>query len=370
MTDLPAIASFRLELLDNVVPDPDQPRKRFPEGPLAELAENIWHQGLNQPVTLTPNPANPAGNGPHLLFIGERRWKAFQINRERARRLFESGEELPEDHPAHRYDRWSRIPVLDEAPMPPAERLVRQVSENDAREGLTLYERALAYQRALGLSGLKAKEFAARFGIDAGTLSTFKGLVNAKGPTKLALELGLLNDAAAARLFQSLPKDQQEDLIQRAEEEETGLSRVVVQRALEAVEAEQRRIEKATNPTAPAPPASATSAGAPGAGEAESGSPGSPESNDRSPKSRGSEDSASPFSSSASGGSPSLPAAGSSGLIAPAIRVDTLNWLHNHLERLEAGEDEPLRLEAMEAFQKAVLHDSPYIAIREELGAA
>jgi ParB-like chromosome segregation protein Spo0J len=364
MTDLPAIASFRLELLDNVVPDPDQPRKRFPEGPLGELAENIWHQGLNQPVTLTPNPA---GDGTHLLFIGERRWKAFQINRERAQRLFESGEELPEDHPAYRYERWSRIPVLDEAPMPPAERLVRQVSENDARAELTLYERALAYQRALGLSGLKAKEFAARFGIDAGTLSTFKGLVNAKGPTKLALELGLLNDAAAARLFQSLPKDHQEDLIQRAEEEETGLSRVVVQRALEAVEAEQRRIEKATNPTSPTNPP-ATSAGAPATGSAGPGSPGSPGSNDRSPQSRGSEDASS--SSSASGGSPSLPAAGSSGLIAPAIRVDTLNWLHNHLERLEAGEDEPLRLEAVEALQKAVLHDSPYIAIREELGAA
>ena len=241
MAQTSSFASPRLVSLDRVVPDPDQPRKRFPEGPLAELAENIWFQGLNQPVTVT---ASSPEDGPFLLFIGERRWRAFQLNRERARRLLEGGDELVADHPAHRYEDWTLIPVLDAPPMDPADRLLRQVAENDQRDGLTLYERALAYQRALSLSGLKAKDFAARYGIDPGTLSTFKGLVNAKGPTKLSLELGLINDAAAARLFQSLPKDQQEALLARAEDEEMTLSRVVIQRTLDAAEEAQRRIEK------------------------------------------------------------------------------------------------------------------------------
>jgi ParB family chromosome partitioning protein len=327
MTETQLTASPRFEALDHVVPDPDQPRKRFPEGPLQELAENIWHQGLHQPVTVT---ANPEGDGSCLLFIGERRWRAFQINRERARRLFETGEELPGEHPAHRYERWTLIPVLDAPPMDPADRLLRQVSENDEREELTLYERALAYQRALGLSGLKAKDFAARYGIDPGTLSTFKGLVNAKGPTKLALELGLLNDATAARLFQSLPKDHQEELIQRAEEEDTKLSRVVVQRALDAVEEAQRKATKAGNvseersPRTPAERASSSSPAAPAP----------------------------------------LPAMG------PVITVETLNWLHNHLELLEAGEDDAFRSEALQAFRHAVLHDSAFITIREGFAAA
>jgi len=327
MTETRPTASPRLEALDNVVPDPDQPRKLFPEAPLQELADNIWHQGLNQPVTVT---LDTEGDGTCLLFIGERRWRAFQINRERARRLFEAGGELPDDHPAHRYERWTLIPVLDAAPMDPTDRLLRQVSENDEREDLTLYERALAYQRALSLSGLKAKDFAARYGIDPGTLSTFKGLVNAKGPTKLALELGLVNDATAARLFQSLPKDQQEELIHRAEDEETKLSRVVVQRALDAVEEAQRKATRASAASGDRPP--------------------------KAPAER--ERSSSPA-------APSPPPA-----MGPVITVEALNWLHNHLERLEAGEDDAFRLDALQAFRHAVLHDSAFITIREAIPTA
>lgn len=332
MTESLLTASPRLEALDNVVPDPDQPRKRFPEGPLAELAESLWHQGLNQPITVT---ADPRGGETCLLFIGERRWRAFQLNRERARRLFEAGEDLPPDHPAHRYERWSLIPVLDAPPMDPADRLLKQVSENDEREDLTLYERALAYQKALSLSGLKAKDFAARYGIDAGTLSTFKGLVNAKGPTKLALELGLVNDATAARLFQSLPKEHQETLIRKAEEEETTLTRVVVQRTLDEIEAAQKRIDKAK--------AAADE-------QTDSSSP----------------DTAPTQAKSAS----AHPTPLASPPPGPAIGVETLTWLHNHLDQLDAGEDDPLRVEALAAVRQAVLNDSPFIAILEEIARA
>lgn len=344
MTRTSTTATARLEQLDNIVPDPEQPRKRFPEGPLQELADRIWEQGLHQPITITP--CTPTGAASFLLFIGERRWRSFQINRERADRLFQAGEDLPEDHPAHRYLRWTHIPVLDEQPMPPADRLLRQVSENDDRADLTLYERALAYQRALAFSELKAKDFAVRYSIDPTTLSTYKGLVNAKGPTKLALELGLVNDAAAARLFQTLPKDQQEELIRRAEEEETTLSRVVVQRAVDAVEEAQRRIQQANA----APEASSQ----PPSGETPPPSPHeaqSPQDAQEAQKAQA---------------TPAAPPAS----MGPAITVDTLAWLYNQLERLEAtADDESFRLEALEAFQEAVLRDSPYIAIREPIGA-
>jgi ParB-like chromosome segregation protein Spo0J len=318
-------ASPRMEALDNIVPDPDQPRKRFLEGPLAELAESLWAQGLTQPVTVT---AGPGQDGLHVLFIGERRWRAFQINRERARCLFEAGEELPADHPAHRYERWTQIPVLYEPPMEPADRILKQVSENDDREDLSLYERALAYQKALSLSRLKAKDFAARYGIDPGTLSTYKGLVNAKGPTKLALELGLLNDAHAARLFQTLPKDLQEQLIQKAEEEETPLSRLVVQRALDAVEAAQERAQRADQVS-------------------------------EEPHAKGSRQTNA--ASSRESARPAKP-------LGPNLSVEALTWLQQYLEQVDAGEDDRLRLEALEALRQAVLNDSPYIAILDTTG--
>ncbi|HET9210141.1 MAG TPA: ParB N-terminal domain-containing protein [Thermoanaerobaculia bacterium] len=346
------LASPRLEALDRLVPDPDQPRKRFPEGPLAELAKDIWTHGLNQPVTVTPDPEN---EGVYRLFIGERRWRAFQINREQACRLFEAGEELPPDHPAHSYERWTVIPVLDAPQMDPVDRLLRQVSENDQREDLTLYERALAYQRALSLSGLKAKEFAARKGIDAGTLSTYKGLINAKGPTKLALELGLINDASAARLFQSLPTEQQEELLQRAEEDETTLSRVIVQRTLDTVEEAKRRIEQAKAASEEAGPAAVSEEPSPEVTSGEARPATTSEASEAPGAVTPPREASTP--------APGTPAAPPP--VGPVISVETLNWLHNHLERLEPGEDEPLRQEALAALQQAVLNDSPFIAIRE-----
>ena len=51
-------------------PNPDQPRRTFPEEGLAQLAESIRQQGLLQPVLVTPE------GGRYRLVAGERRWRA------------------------------------------------------------------------------------------------------------------------------------------------------------------------------------------------------------------------------------------------------------------------------------------------------
>src|SRR4029077_19744691 len=53
-------------------PNPNQPRVRFDEGPLAELAESIRERGVLQPILL-----RPAGED-YLIVAGERRWRAAQ----------------------------------------------------------------------------------------------------------------------------------------------------------------------------------------------------------------------------------------------------------------------------------------------------
>ncbi|MGX7927549.1 ParB/RepB/Spo0J family partition protein [Tsuneonella sp. HG094] len=56
-----------------IEPHPDQPRKRFDDAALEELAASIAQRGVIQPVIV-----RPAGAGRYQLVAGERRWRAAQ----------------------------------------------------------------------------------------------------------------------------------------------------------------------------------------------------------------------------------------------------------------------------------------------------
>ncbi len=57
----------------DIVPHPGQPRRRFDETALSELAASIAARGVIQPVIVTPH-----GEGRWQLVAGERRWRAAQ----------------------------------------------------------------------------------------------------------------------------------------------------------------------------------------------------------------------------------------------------------------------------------------------------
>lgn len=57
--------------IDNIVPNPDQPRRDFDEESLEELASSIRELGIVQPLTL-----RLADDGTHQIIAGERRWRA------------------------------------------------------------------------------------------------------------------------------------------------------------------------------------------------------------------------------------------------------------------------------------------------------
>ena len=59
--------------VDAIRPDPNQPRKRFDEASLAELAESIRAVGIIQPPVVSSQ-----GDG-YLLVSGERRWRAARL---------------------------------------------------------------------------------------------------------------------------------------------------------------------------------------------------------------------------------------------------------------------------------------------------
>ncbi|HEV8320140.1 MAG TPA: ParB/RepB/Spo0J family partition protein [Myxococcota bacterium] len=124
----------------DVRPNPAQPRKRFAEAALLELAESIREQGLIQPLVVRRE-----GTG-FTIIAGERRWRAAQ----KAGLL-----EVP-------------LVVKD---VSSAEAFEMALVENIQRADLDPIEEAEAYRRVQGERGLSTDEVARRVGKDRSTVA-------------------------------------------------------------------------------------------------------------------------------------------------------------------------------------------------------
>ncbi|WP_172297854.1 ParB/RepB/Spo0J family partition protein [Pseudoruegeria sp. HB172150] len=62
--------------VEQIRPNPDQPRRRFTEDQLTELAKSIEEKGIIQPLIL-----RPVGDASYEIVAGERRWRAAQLAR-------------------------------------------------------------------------------------------------------------------------------------------------------------------------------------------------------------------------------------------------------------------------------------------------
>lgn len=71
----PAAGVLQLPL-DQISPNPQQPRTHFDPEALAELADSIRAHGILQPLIVTTNPNHPAA---FWLIAGERRWRAAAL---------------------------------------------------------------------------------------------------------------------------------------------------------------------------------------------------------------------------------------------------------------------------------------------------
>ncbi|MEI6949860.1 ParB/RepB/Spo0J family partition protein [Paraflavisolibacter sp. H34] len=79
----PAEATFSKVPVEHIFPDPNQPRKFFPEADMQELTASVQEKGVLQPIMIRPYPQNrplPKKTGKerpvYLLVLGERRWRA------------------------------------------------------------------------------------------------------------------------------------------------------------------------------------------------------------------------------------------------------------------------------------------------------
>jgi ParB family chromosome partitioning protein len=127
--------------IEEIYPSPEQPRRRFDDAKLAELADSIKVHGI-----ITPLVVRPREGGGYFLIAGERRWRAAQ----------KAGlHELPV--------------VLQEVDGQAA--FERAIVENVQRSDLGPLEEAAAFQRLVDEFGLTQDQVADRIGKDRSTVA-------------------------------------------------------------------------------------------------------------------------------------------------------------------------------------------------------
>ncbi|MDZ4792790.1 MAG: ParB/RepB/Spo0J family partition protein [Bacteroidota bacterium] len=178
--------------IEDIEPNPKQPRRDFEEKALQELAESIKLHDIIQPVTVSK-----LANGKYRLIAGERRWRAAKL----------AG---IKDLPA--YVRLANdVQLLELA-----------LLENLQREDLNAMEISLSYKRMMEELDYTQEQVAERMGKDRSTVANFIRLLKLPPDIQLAVRSGELSMGHARALINVDTIDKQ--LFIYKEIKEKGLS--------------------------------------------------------------------------------------------------------------------------------------------------
>ena len=156
--------------VDGIRPNPDQPRSRFDDDALVELAASISEVGVLQPVVLSR-----AEDGTLFLIAGERRWRAAR----------KAG--------------LDTIPAVVRGTTGQTT-LVEALIENVQRQDLTPLEEAHAYKQLLENTGMNQEQIAERVGKSRPTVSNTLRLLQLPGAVQRMIDTGQLNAGHARAL--------------------------------------------------------------------------------------------------------------------------------------------------------------------------
>jgi len=157
--------------IDRIIPGANQPRTRFSDASLEELAASIRESGVLQPPIV-----RRTGSGTFELIAGERRWRAAKL----------AG--------------LAQMPVIlkDAAP---AETLVYALIENIQREDLNPLETAEAFEHLMRDYSLTQEEMSQKVGKDRATVANYLRILKLPPEVKSWLAEGLLSLGHAKALL-------------------------------------------------------------------------------------------------------------------------------------------------------------------------
>jgi len=166
--------------LDEIIPNPHQPRMPFRDQDLVELAASIQEHGIIQPLLVTQR-----SEGGYQLIAGERRWRASRL----------AG--------------LTQVPVVIKE-VAPQQMLELALVENIQRADLNALEEAIAYQQLIDEFKLSHAEIARRVGKSRVTVTNTLRLLQAATDVQQAVMEGKISEGhARALLGLELPEEQQ-----------------------------------------------------------------------------------------------------------------------------------------------------------------
>jgi ParB family chromosome partitioning protein len=168
-TTIPSDASYEIDI-DLIDPSPMQPRSRFDETRLNELAQSINANGVVQPLLVRRRGMR------FELIAGERRWRAAQL----------SG--------------LARIPAVVRD-VPDDKLLELALIENIQREDLNAIEEAQAYKKLIETIGLTQELLAERVGRDRSYITNYLRLLRLPEDIQRLVQEGTLSTGHARTLL-------------------------------------------------------------------------------------------------------------------------------------------------------------------------
>jgi ParB family transcriptional regulator, chromosome partitioning protein len=188
-TDRTAGSAFQNLPIDEIAPNPQQPRVLFDDEALSSLTESIAQVGLLQPIVVRETEEG------YALVAGERRLRAAK----------RAG--------------LSEIPAIVRRMEDDAGSLVEALIENVQREDLTPLEEAAAYQQMIDDFGMTHADVAERVGRSRSAVSNSLRLLGLPAGVQALVESGALSAGHARALLGSEDRAYAEHIGRRAAEE-------------------------------------------------------------------------------------------------------------------------------------------------------
>jgi ParB family transcriptional regulator, chromosome partitioning protein len=182
----PAAAGLANIAIEQISPNPYQPRKVFNEASIEDLARSVREHGIVQPLVVTR-----IGDDKYRLVAGERRFRAAK----------KAG--------------LSLVPVVIKETMTDSDVLQVALIENIQREDLNPIEEAYAYHQLHEEFGLTQEEISKRVGKERSTVANFLRLLRLPDPVKKLLAAGQLSMGHARAILAVDSPKKQEQLAER-----------------------------------------------------------------------------------------------------------------------------------------------------------
>jgi len=163
--------AYRVLPLENIMPNPLQPRRQFDEAALTELAESFKSQGVLQPIVVQRKDQG------YVLIAGERRFRAAMLAD------------------------LKTVPAIVLEDKDEAEMLQMALVENIQREDLNALEAAEAFRQLMDEAGMTQNQVASRVGKSRAAVANALRLLSLPDKVKQLLRDGRLTEGHARAIL-------------------------------------------------------------------------------------------------------------------------------------------------------------------------